>query len=204
MTKEASLSESLEPVRSETGPTTGREEGAWVSAIEAELPLLHRLACGQSAPRQIVGIAPSTLGLSSFLATNRPSIGDIEESSFAPFLMEDRGETDRMLRRWHRVHEETASRLGFLEEEETHPHWELGRVFITLHERLHRSLPWDPYITEEERDTFSTKPELRFEPQSSLGRRLWNLRQEILSSGRPALSLEQVREEVARRRGQVG
>lgn len=43
-----------------------------------------------------------------------------------------------------------------------------------------------------------------FQPQTELGRKLWELRQQIIASGEPLLDAAQVEEEVDRRRGGVG
>jgi hypothetical protein len=42
-----------------------------------------------------------------------------------------------------------------------------------------------------------------FTPRTALAKRLWELRQEILASGVPLLSLDEIRQEVQARRGGV-
>lgn len=46
-------------------------------------------------------------------------------------------------------------------------------------------------------------PEPEFQPKTSLGRRLWALRQQILASGEPLLDWEDLEREIAERRGGV-
>ena len=42
-----------------------------------------------------------------------------------------------------------------------------------------------------------------FTPRTPLAKRLWELRQEVLASGMPLLSLEEIRQELQARRGGV-
>ncbi|MDQ3830377.1 MAG: hypothetical protein M3361_13975 [Candidatus Tectomicrobia bacterium] len=46
-----------------------------------------------------------------------------------------------------------------------------------------------------------TSDEKSFTPRTLLAKRLWELRQEVLASGIPLLSLEEIRQELQARRG---
>jgi hypothetical protein len=56
----------------------------------------------------------------------------------------------------------------------------------------------------EDADTPSMTPEEEFEPRTELGRRLWELRKRIVSSGEPLLDWDDLEREVAERRGGAG
>jgi hypothetical protein len=47
-------------------------------------------------------------------------------------------------------------------------------------------------------------PREEFEPRTELGRRLWELRKRIVSSGEPLLDWDDLEREVAERRGGAG
>ena len=49
----------------------------------------------------------------------------------------------------------------------------------------------------------SDEKALSFTPRTPLAKRLWELRQEVLASGMPLLSLEEIRQELRARRGGV-
>jgi hypothetical protein len=46
-------------------------------------------------------------------------------------------------------------------------------------------------------------PEPEFQPKTPLGRRLWELRKQIVASGEPLLDSEDLEREIAERRGGV-
>jgi hypothetical protein len=48
-----------------------------------------------------------------------------------------------------------------------------------------------------------TSDEKSFTPRTPLAKRLWELRQEVLASGTPLLSLKEIRQELRARRGGV-
>jgi hypothetical protein len=51
-------------------------------------------------------------------------------------------------------------------------------------------------------EALPANPEEDFQPKTPLGRRLWELRQEIIRSGEPLLDAEALEREVAERRGE--
>jgi len=42
-----------------------------------------------------------------------------------------------------------------------------------------------------------------FQPRTELGKRLWEIRQQIVASGEPLLSLKEIQDEIARHRGEI-
>jgi hypothetical protein len=46
-------------------------------------------------------------------------------------------------------------------------------------------------------------PEPKFQPKTPLGRRLWELRQQIVASGEPMLDWKDLEREIAERRGGI-
>jgi hypothetical protein len=55
----------------------------------------------------------------------------------------------------------------------------------------------------EKHDTRSNTSDSSFVPRTPLAKRLWELRQEVLASEIPLLSLEEIRQELQDRRGGV-
>jgi hypothetical protein len=55
----------------------------------------------------------------------------------------------------------------------------------------------------EKRDQTPDKKASAFTPRTPLAKRLWELRQEVLASGTPLLSLDEIRQELQTRRGGV-
>jgi hypothetical protein len=53
----------------------------------------------------------------------------------------------------------------------------------------------------EKHDTRSNKSDSSFAPRTPLAKRLWELRQEVLASGMPLLSLDEIRRELQNRGG---
>jgi hypothetical protein len=58
-------------------------------------------------------------------------------------------------------------------------------------------------ISRKQPSILSNPPEEEFHPRTPLGRRLWEIRKQVVESGEPLLDREDLEREVAERRGGV-